>query len=203
MTCSPGEWRAEVGEAEDRKRDQRGWRVESEGAAGDHPDLGSSRHHQPSVIHEHVLDDRPAQPQEPRPYLMQRTSLPPPCDSSREEAGTLGATRRAPLIEPLQSPTETAGAPEIARVTSWRARGPALHSWSHGHPSLDGADSLGTRGKRWSLASALVVRPSNERTIQMSRQVIHWGASWARDPRAALQGSHLSAREPAQTRNER
>jgi hypothetical protein len=46
--------------------------------------------------------------------LMPRTSLPPPCDSSREEAGTLGATRRAPLIEPLQSPTETAGAPDFS-----------------------------------------------------------------------------------------
>ena len=46
--------------------------------------------------------------------LMPRTSSSAPLDSSPEQAGTLGAARRAPPSQPLTSPTATAGAPQIA-----------------------------------------------------------------------------------------
>jgi hypothetical protein len=65
----------------------------------------------------HVLDDRPLQTQQARPYPDAAHVASAPLDSSPQEAGTLGAARRAPLNQPLTSPTGTAGAP---------VKGPAL-----------------------------------------------------------------------------
>lgn len=46
----------------------------------------------------HVLDDRPLDAQQPRPYPDLAHAVSAPLGSSPEEAGTLGAARRAPLI---------------------------------------------------------------------------------------------------------
>jgi hypothetical protein len=65
------------------------------------------RHDQLSLIADlHVLDDRSLQPQQPRPYPDAAHVVPPPMDSSPEEAGTLGAARRAPRSSAHINPRE-------------------------------------------------------------------------------------------------
>jgi hypothetical protein len=65
------------------------------------------RHDQLSLIADlHVLDDRPLDAQQPRPYPGAAHVVPPPRGSSRQEAGTLGAARRAPFYRGLTDPPE-------------------------------------------------------------------------------------------------
>jgi len=54
----------------------------------------------------HVLDDRPLQTQQARPYPDAAHVASAPLDSSPEEAGTLGAARRAPSINHSHHPRE-------------------------------------------------------------------------------------------------
>lgn len=54
----------------------------------------------------HVLDDRPRQAQQPRPYPCAAHVASAPLDSSREETGTLGEARRAPSITRSHHPRE-------------------------------------------------------------------------------------------------
>src|SRR3954466_15413196 len=68
------------------------------------------------AVHEHVLNDRPPQPKQPRPYPDPAHVVPPPEHSSPEEAGN---PRRGAACAPytvFTSPTGTAGAPEISGV---------------------------------------------------------------------------------------
>jgi hypothetical protein len=54
----------------------------------------------------HVLDDRPLDTQQPRPYPDLAHAVSAPLRSSPEEAGTLGAARRAPSISRSLHPRE-------------------------------------------------------------------------------------------------
>ena len=77
------------------------------------------RHDDLSLIADpHVLDDRPHQAQQPRPYPCAAHVASAPLDSSPEEAGTLGAARRAPFYSDLTDPRQQQERPKWARRVS-------------------------------------------------------------------------------------
>ena len=60
----------------------------------------------------HVLNHRPLQPKQPRPYPDTAHVASPPRDSSRQEAGNPRSRAACAPSQPLTPPTETSGAPQ-------------------------------------------------------------------------------------------
>src|SRR5664279_3249991 len=61
--------------------------------------------------HRHILQHRPLQPKQPRPYPDTAHVASPPENPAIKKPETLGGARRAPIPQPFTPPTETSGAP--------------------------------------------------------------------------------------------
>src|SRR3954467_3516140 len=77
-------------------------------------------HHEPVPVGEDVLDDRPAQPKQPRPYPDAAHVDSALLDSDPEEAGTLGTERRAHPYPHVHLPPGNSRSPRMGPAASRR-----------------------------------------------------------------------------------